>query len=102
MKKDADAAKKEREKAEAEAKALDERRAELDKKEEELKNTEAKLRNYNLLLDGLENHPDANFTESLSRDIKEMIDWQRGYEEQMAEIEQGETEKDARAVDEVL
>jgi hypothetical protein len=102
MKKDADAAKKEREKAEEEAKVLAERKAELDKREEELKNIESKLRNYNLLLEGLENHPDANFTESLSRDIKEMIDWQRDYEEQMAEIEQNEIEHDTHAVEDVL
>ena len=102
MKKDADAAKKEREKAETEAKVLAERKAELDKREAELKNTESKLRNYNLLLEGLENHPDANFTESLGRDIKEMIEWQRGYEEQMAAIEHEETDRDTHAVDEVL
>ena len=102
MKKDAEAARKEREKAEAEAKTLAEKRIELEKKEEELKNTEAKLRNYNLLLDGLENHPDTNFTESLSKDIREMINWEQQYEEQLAEAEREQVDKDIRTADEVL
>ena len=90
LKQDADAIKKAKEKAEKELKEIEEKRAELLKKEKELSNMDAKLRNYNLLLDGLENHPDITYTEEIQKNIKDIIDWERDYEKQIEANEKQE------------
>lgn len=87
MKKDIEETKKAREKAEADAKKMEEKIKELQKKEEDIKAEEIKYRNFKLLFDGLENHPDTNFSESLGRDIREMIEWEKQYEEQLSIID---------------
>ena len=51
---------------------------------------DAKLRNYNLLLDGLENHPDIIYTEEIQKNIKDIIDWERDYEKQIEANEKQE------------
>jgi hypothetical protein len=83
MKKDVDETKKLKEKAEKEAKEIENKKKELEKREEELKILESKNKEYNLLLNGLKNHPDIYFSESLGRDITEMIEWEKQYEEQL-------------------
>lgn len=83
VKKDVDETKKMKEKAEEELKKIEEKKKEMELKEETIKREEAKYRNFKLLFDGLENHPDINFSESLGRDINEMIEWEKQYEKQI-------------------
>lgn len=92
MKKDIETAKKAREKAEAELKKIEEKKKEMEQREEKIKNDEAKYRDLRLLSEGLANHPDANFSESLRKDIQEMIEWEENYEKQLEKIDEIEND----------
>ena len=55
---------------------------------------EARLRNFNILMDGLNNHPDRAFAESLSEEISKLLEWEVAYEEQLAREEELREERE--------
>lgn len=91
IKKDEYEAKKMRKDAEEEKAKIEAQSKEIEKKSAELRDTEARLRNFNTLMNGLKNHPDKMFTESLQQDIKNIIEWEREYE---ANLDKDENQKE--------
>lgn len=76
-------AKKLREEAEKEKVELKKREEVLKEKESEYREAQAKTRNFNTLMNGLKNHPDKEFVDSLGQDIKNLIEWEQEYEKSL-------------------